>query len=177
MKKYIVALCLAAALVVAPLQSFAKSKRGVGFDSYGSVETLPAESVPTPVKRSRSGATGSSDVPVYRAKSRGLRFMNQKKAAAAAMDVDTANGRPMRGVPIYAGDVAGSLRIVRYDRHVFGVVDRLTEPAQGTSMSDRELGRALSQQVARRTGCALGGSPVMQLQPGHLGKLSVPLSC
>ena len=177
MKEFLIAIPFALAAVAAPAE-VSKSKSGIGFTSYGSyryVEVGPAQA--TPKKASRKGATGNSDVPVYSAKSPKLGRVKQKDAAVQAMHVDGTNGRALRGVPISAGDVTATLRIVSYDKHVFGVVDGFREPLNGSRLSEQELGQTLTGQVARRTGCAVSGYPLMQFKPKHLDKLSVPLAC
>lgn len=157
-----------------------KNKTGVGFADYGNYRLLnfgPVKNASS--KRAGNGRTGSSDVPVYSAKRRGIRIrrLTQKDASSIAISLDATNGMAMSGVPIYTGDVIGSLRIVRYDRHVFGVVDGLRDPIRGSAMSNEAMGRSLATQVERRTGCALNGPPLLQFKPGHLNKLSVPLAC
>jgi len=177
MKKYLIALPIIFAAACAPAQ-VSKNKSGIGFSHYGSYQYVDIGPVqPASKSRSKKGATGKSDVPVYSAKSRKLRRLSQEDAALQAMHVDGVNGRALRGVAIFAGDVTGKLRIVTYDKHVFGVVDGLREPSNGSQLSDQDLGQSLTGQVARRTGCAVAGYPLMQFKPGHLDKLSVPLAC
>lgn len=187
MKKYLIALPVVLTVVCAPVQITAqvtaqvsKNKTGVGFSNYGTyayVDVGPVQS--RPAKGARKGATGTSDVPVFAARSPRvkLRKVSQQDAASYAMQLSGVNGTALHGVPISAGDVSGRLRIVRYDRHVFGVVDGLRTPMNGSRLNDQELGRSLAGQVARRTGCSIGGQPLMQFKPGFLNKLSVPLFC
>jgi hypothetical protein len=149
-----------------------KNKTGAGFSGYDNYRQLDVG----PVQRvSIKGATGTSDVPVYTAKSRGLKLRrtSQKKAAAMALQLKGSGGRLMNGVPILAGNVIGSLRIVSFDRHVFGVVDGLRK----STLSDDAMGRSLSGQVVRMTGCAIGGPALMQIGPGYMNGISVPLAC
>ncbi len=179
MKKYLFVLPLVLAATCAQAEVM-KNKTGAGFSNYGNTKLLnlgPMQNATS--KRAGNGLTGASDVPVYSAKRRGikLRKLTQKDASSIAMSLDATGGMAMSGVPIYAGDVVGSLRIVRYDRHVFGVVDGLRDPIRGSAMNDDTLGRSLATQVTRRTGCALNGPPLLQFLPGHLGKMSVPLAC
>jgi len=179
MKKYLLVLPLVLAAASAQAQVM-KNKTGAGFSSYGNTRLLnlgPMQNASS--KRVGNGRTGSSDVPVYSAKRRGIkvRRLTQKDASSVAISLDSTGGMAMNGVPIYAGDVTGYLRIVRYDKHVFGVVDGLRDPIRGSAMSDDALGRSLATQVTRRTGCALNGPPLLQFLPGHLGKMSVPLAC
>jgi hypothetical protein len=157
-----------------------KKKTGIGFDNYGTYQTLNIGPVRNgSSKRAGNGRTGASDVPVYSAKRRGvkIRRLKQLDASTVALQLYSTGGMTMGGVPIYAGDMMGSLRIVRYDKHVFGVVDGLRKPLRGSVMNDQELGRNMTAQVEKRTGCALNGPPLMQFQPGRMGKLSVPLAC
>lgn len=179
MKKYLFVLPLVLAAASAQAQVM-KNKTGAGFSNYGNTRLLnlgPTQNATS--KRAGNGQTGSSDVPVYSAKRRGIKIrkLTQKDASSVAISLDAMGGMAMGGVPIYAGDVTGYLRIVRYDRHVFGVVDGLRDPLSGSAMNDETLGRSLANQVTRRTGCALNGPPLMQFLPGHLGKISVPLAC
>jgi hypothetical protein len=178
---YVLPLILSLALAAASASAqVSKSKSGVGFADYGSYRMLnlgPVKNASS--KRAGNGATGTSDVPVYSAKSRGikLRRLTQKDASAIAIKLDGLSGMAMKGVPIFAGDVTGSLRIVRYDRHVFGVVDGLRDPLRGSALTDEALGRSMTAQVEQRTGCSLNGPPLLQFKPGHLNKISVPLMC
>ena len=179
MKKYLIVLPLLLAAAGAPAQ-VSKNKTGAGFSDYGNYRLLnvgPMKNAKS--KRVGNGQTGSSDVPVYSAKRRGvkIRRLTQKDASSVAITLDATGGMAMGGVPIFAGDVMGSLRIVRYDRHVFGVVDGLRDPVRGSELTDEALGRSLTAQVERRTGCALNGPPLLQFKPGHLNKMSVPLAC
>lgn len=175
MKKLIIVLPLLLAAASAPAQ-VTKNKSGIGFSNYGTYRQID---VAPEQKTKGKGATGTSNVPVYSAKSRKLKLrrISQRDAASLAIQLKGLDGMAMNGVPIQAADVAGNLRIVRYDRHVFGVVDRLLIPMRGSAYSDEDLGRSLSGQVARLTGCTLGGPALMQFKPGHLSKLSVPLAC
>ncbi|MFT7596527.1 MAG: hypothetical protein ACI8R4_003863 [Paracoccaceae bacterium] len=177
MKRYLIALPIVLAAASAPAE-VSKSKSGIGFSSYGTYEYVnvgPAQAAPK--KASRKGATGKSDVPVYSAKSPKMGRVKHKDAAVYAMHVDGANGAALRGVAIFAGDVTAKLRIVSYDKHVFGVVDGFREPMNGSQLSGQDLGQSFAGQVARRTGCSVAGYPLMQFKPGHLDKLSVPLAC
>jgi len=183
MRKYLFILPMVLAAASVPGLAAAqvtKNKTGFGFSDYGNLRVLnvgPVQNASS--KRAGNGRTGSSDVPVYSAKRRGIKIrrLTQQDASTIAIKLDATGGMAMGGVPIYAGDVMGSLRIVRYDRHVFGVVDGLRDPLRGSAMNDEELGRSMAAQVTRRTGCALNGPPLMQFLPGHLGKMSVPLAC
>lgn len=183
MKKYLLVLPLLLATASAPglaTAQVSKNKTGAGFADYGSYRLLNVGPVKNATsKRAGNGKTGSSDVPVYSAKRRGIKIrrLTQKAASSVAITLDATGGIAMSGVPIFVGDVMGYLRIVRYDRHVFGVVDGLRDPIRGSAMSDEQLGASLASQVTRRTGCALNGPPLLQFKPGHLNKLSVPLAC
>lgn len=157
-----------------------KNRTGAGFNDYGTYRVLnigPQRNAKS--KRAGNGRTGASDVPVYSAKSRGIRIrrLTQADASSVAIKLGATGGSPMNGVPIFAGDVMASLRIVRYNRHVFGVVDGLRNPLRGSAMNDAELGQSLASQVVRRTGCAIHGPPLMMFGPGYLNKLSIPLAC
>ena len=177
----VMSLILAVAGAAVPVTAqVTKKKTGIGFDNYGTYQTLNIGPVRNgSSKRAGNGRTGASDVPVYSAKRRGvkIRRLKQTDASTIALQLYSTGGMTMGGVPIYAGDMTGSLRIVRYDKHVFGVVDGLRKPLRGSAMNDEELGRRMTTQVEKRTGCALNGPPLMQFQPGRLGKLSVPLAC
>ncbi len=183
MKKYLTVLPLVLAIAGAPgfaTAQVSKNKTGIGFADYGNYRLLdfgPVRNASS--KRAGNGKTGSSDVPVYSAKRRGIRIrrLTQKDASSVAITLDATSGMAMSGVPIYVGDIMARLRIVRYDRHVFGVVDGLRDPIRGSAMTDDVMGRSLATQVERRTGCRLNGPPLLQFKPGHLNKLSVPLAC
>jgi hypothetical protein len=183
MKTYLFILPLIAGLAAAggPADAqVSKNKTGIGFSDYGNYRMLNVGPVRNATsKRAGNGRTGSSDVPVYSAKRRGIKIrrLTQRDASGIAITLDATGGMTMSGVPIYAGDMVGTLRIVRYDKHVFGVVDGLRDPLRGSFMNDDELGRSFTAQVQRRTGCALNGPPLLQFQPGRLGKMSVPLAC
>jgi len=183
MKKYLIALPLILAVASMPglvAAQVSKNKSGIGFGGYGTYKVLnvgPVKNASS--KRAGNGRTGSSDVPVYSAKRHGIKIrrLTQQDASVVAIKLDATAGMAMGGVPIYAGDVMGSLRIVRYDRHVFGIVDGLRDPLRGSALNSEQLGRSMATQVTRRTGCALNGPPLLQFLPGHLGKMSVPLAC
>ena len=130
-------------------------------------------------RRAGNGRTGVSDVPVYSAKARGIRIrkLTQEKASGIAIHLSAQGGAPMGGVAVFAGDTMGILRIVRYGKHVFGVVDDMRNPLRGSALNSTELARALTSQVTQRTGCAINGPPLMMFGPGHLNKLSIPLAC
>ncbi len=179
MLKYLFVLPLLLAAAGAPAE-VTRKKTGTGFSDYGTYRLLnvgPLRNAKS--KRAGNGRTGASNVPVYSAKSRGIRIrrLTQKDASTVAITLDATGGMAMNGVPIFAGDVMGSLRIVRYNRHVFGVVDGLRNPIRGSALSDDALGQSLTDQVTRRTGCAINGPPLMMFGPGHLNKLSIPLAC
>ena len=181
MKKHLIALPIVIPLVLAATCASAqvsKNKSGIGFSHYGTYEYVDVgPAMAAPKKGSRKGATGNSDVPVFKAKSPKLGRASLLDATLQAMHVDGKNGAALRGVPIFAGDVTAKLRIVSYDKYVFGVVDGFREPLNGSRLSGQDLGQSLAGQVARRTGCAVAGYPLMQFKPGHLDKLSVPLAC
>lgn len=183
MKKYLIILPLVLAIASVPTQvlsQVSKNKSGIGFADYGDYRYLNVGPVRNATsKRAGNGKTGSSDVPVYSAKRRGIKMrrLTQGDASSVAITLDGLGGVAMNGVPIFVGDVMGSLRIVRYDKHVFGVVDGLRDPIRGSAMNDETLGRSLTAQVTQRTGCKLNGPPLLQFKPGHLNKMSVPLAC
>ena len=183
MKTYMFILPLIAGIAAAagPVAAqVSKNKTGIGFSDYGNYRILNVGPVRNATsKRAGNGRTGSSDVPVYSAKRRGIKIrrLTQRDASGVAITLAATGGMTMGGVPIYAGDMVGSLRIVRYDKHVFGVVDGLRDPLRGSFMNNGELGRSFTAQVQRRTGCALNGPPLLKFQPGRLGKMSVPLAC
>lgn len=183
MKKYLLVLPIVMGLIAAAGPGAAQvwgKRTGVGFSDYGTYRVLNVGPVANAdSKRAGNGRTGSSDVPVYSAKRGGLKLrrLTQRDASGIAITLDATGGMAMKGVPVFAGDMVGSLRIVRYDKHVFGVVDGLRDPLGGSFMTDDELGRAFTAQVQQRTGCALNGPPLLQFLPARLGKMSVPLAC
>ena len=157
-----------------------RNKSGAGFNevaTYRMLQVGPLRNAKS--RRAGNGRTGVSDVPVFSAKAQGLRIrrLTQVKASGVAIRLSGQSGFAMGGVAVFAGDVMGSLRIVRYGKHVFGVVDGLRKPLRGASQNHSELGRSLTDQVTRRTGCAINGPPLMMIGPGHLNKLSIPLAC
>lgn len=177
MNKFLIAVPVILAATCASAQ-VSRNKSGIGFTHYGSYQWVDMGSAKSASARgSKKGATGKSDVPVYSAKSPKLRRVNQEDATLQAMHVSGVKGAALRGVAIFAGDVTAKLRIVTYDKHVFGVVDGFREPMNGSRLSKQDLGQSVVAQVARRTGCSVAGHPLMQFKPGHLDKLSVPLAC
>lgn len=157
-----------------------RNKSGAGFNevaTYRMLQVGPLRNAKS--RRAGNGRTGVSDVPVFSARAQGVRIrrLTQEKASGVAIRLSTPGGYAMGGVAVFAGDVMGSLRIVRYGKHVFGVVDGLRKPYRGAGQNQVELGRSLTDQVTRRTGCAINGPPLMMIGPGHLNKLSIPLAC
>ena len=157
-----------------------RNRTGSGFNEVATYQMLlvgPLKNAKS--RRAGNGRTGVSDVPVFSAKRQGIKIrrLTQEKASGVAIHLSGRGGVAMGGVAVFAGDVMGSLRIVRYGKHVFGVVDGLRDPLRGSAYNDVELGRSLTNQVTQRTGCAVNGPPLMMFGPGHLNKLSIPLAC
>jgi len=179
MLKYLLVVPLILMATAAPAQLL-KKRTGSGFNEVATYQMLlvgPLKNAKS--RRAGNGRTGVSDVPVFSAKTQGVRIrkLTQEKASGVAIHLRAPGGIAMRGVAVFAGNVMGTLRIVRYGKHVFGVVDDLRNPLRGSGLNSTDLGRALTTQVTQRTGCAVNGPPLMMFGPGNLNKLSIPLAC